>query len=352
MNRILPVTSRLRAKWSGSATLREGASEVIELSPAIDREQARAISLPAEFDRVVSFQNETTPEIEFKRLQQGVFRHGPTVVYRLDNAVVGDGTLYFKGGYHVIKSGSRSILPRMRDQFADAMLCTNNVVERYFGHWLNDGLTLEMLAKEMSLEGIVLKHKPWLHEPGYRKLSELCAVQTEFTSVDRLMVVDDRGINDSWISRAKKLREKFRKAVKRVGPKRVMLSRGSLGAARQLVNKSDVQEALQQFGFEIVSPESESAANLVNKLASAEIVVVVEGSAQSHCTFALPGGSTVLTIQPANRFTAVSKDRADAVGLNWAFVVADPRHEGFHLPIDRLLRTLDEVSRVTARIRL
>jgi hypothetical protein len=346
MNRILPITSRLRAKWLGNVGFHESASEIVELSPAVDREQPEAISLPSEFNRVVSLQRETTPELESRRLRRGIVRHGPTVAYRLNDSVLGGGSLYFKNGYDVVRSGSGLVLPRLRNQFPEMMFCTNNVIERYFGHWLNDGLALEMLADEMSLGSITFKREPWLHEQGYRNLTKLHAVQTENALVDRLWVVDDRGINDSWISRVRKLRERLRSKIGLAGPKRVMLCRGSLGTERNLVNKAEVEEALQRIGFAIVSPEAESAANLVIMLASAEIVVAVEGSAQSHCTYALPAGATLLTIQPPDRFTAISKDRADAVGLNWSYVVADPRSDGFHLPFDRLLRTFDEISRV------
>ena len=47
------------------------------------------------------------------------------------------------------------------------------------------------------------------------------------------------------------------------------------------------------------------------------------------------------------RFNAIGKTRADAIGINWAYVVADPRPDGFHLSSDRLLRTIDEVIRVS-----
>jgi hypothetical protein len=40
--------------------------------------------------------------------------------------------------------------------------------------------------------------------------------------------------------------------------------------------------------------------------------------------------------------------RADAIGINFAFIVADPHPDGFSLPTDRLLRTIDEVVRVAA----
>jgi hypothetical protein len=259
--------------------------------------------------------------------------------------------LYFNAGYQVIRGGSDLVLPRRQDRFSEMVLCTNNVIERYFGHWLNDGLLLEQLAEQLSLPSIILKRKPWLHEPDYRKLSRLEGEQTEHGIVDRLWFVDDRGVNHGRISRIKTLRERLQSTVTRTGPKRVMLTRGALGAPRHLVNSREVQAALEKAGFAIIFPEAESAGNLVNILSSAEIVVVVEGSAQGHCTYALPLGSTLLTIQPPTRFTANSKDRADALGLNWAFVVADPRPHGFYLPIDRLLRTLDEISRITGGAR-
>jgi hypothetical protein len=44
----------------------------------------------------------------------------------------------------------------------------------------------------------------------------------------------------------------------------------------------------------------------------------------------------------------MGKMRADAVGINWAYVVADAHADGFYLPIGRLLRTIDEVTRVAA----
>ena len=105
---------------------------------------------------------------------------------------------------------------------------------------------------------------------------------------------------------------------------------------------------LCRLGFEIVSPEAEAPRRIVEKLAEAEIAILVEGSAQNHCLLAMPPGATLLTIQPPTRFNALSKTFADAIGLRWGFVVAGPDPEGFRLPVDRLLRTIDEVVRVSA----
>jgi Glycosyltransferase 61 len=349
MNRLLPVIARLRSRCLGSRPIFDCASEIVELSPAIEREQLGAISLPSEFDRVVGLQEETTLEMELDRLRPGKRRHGATMAYRLDHATIAQGTLYFKGGHDVIRRGSAVLLPRQKNCFAEMQLCTNNVIERYFGHWLIEGLALELLAKQTSVQGLVLGRRPWMHEAGYRKLCGIESVQTDNAFIDRLWIVDDRGLNANWISRVKELRRRIREGLRSTSAKRIFLTRGTQGVPRNLVNSDELHDVLGKWGFMIVNPESESAQGLANAISAAKLVIVVEGSVQNHCIHALPVGSTLLTIQPPTRFNANSKDRADAVGLNWGFVVADPHPDGFHLPIDRLMRTIDEVSRVIAQ---
>jgi glycosyl transferase family 61 len=350
MNRLLPIIARARSRFCSNAELVDCASEVTELAPPIDRENAAAISLPSEFDRVLALEQNSPLESELRRLRHGKQYHGPTIAYRLDHALLAEGSLYFRGGYDVLRSGSKALLPRHQEHFSEIALSTNYVIERYFGHWLNDGLPLGLLASRMSLEGLTPKREPWLHEPCYRKLTKIQTKQSEHALVDRLWVLDDRGLNDDRVGRMKELRTRIRSAASQTAqsPRWVWLSRGKLGSTRNLVNSTELCEHLQRKGFWIVEPEKESANKIAELLSSAEIVVTVEGSAQGHCTFALPLGSTLLTIQPPTRFTSNSKDRADAIGFHWAFVVGDPRPDGFFLSIDRLMRTLDEVARVTA----
>jgi hypothetical protein len=227
-------------------------------------------------------------------------------------------------------------------------LCTNYVIERYFGHWVIDGLVLELLAAQRSLPGLKLAGAPWLHEPGYRELCGLKVARSHHAQVERLWVIDDNGLNDGWISRMEELRRRVRSTLVRNGPKRVMLSRGTLGAGRNLVNTAEVYEALDRLGFEIIYPESEAPQSLAEKLSGVEMAIAIEGSGTNHCWLAMPLRSTFLAIQPPTRFNSMGKMRADAVGINWAYVVADAHADGFYLPIGRLLRTIDEVTRVAA----
>jgi hypothetical protein len=347
MQRFLPMLARVRAKLLGNVPLAECASEIVELAPAVDREQPAAISLPGEFDRVLAVQEETTLAIERERLTAGKRRHGPTIAYRIDNAVLGEKTLYYKGGYEVLRGGSkRPLLLRDSDGFTEMQLCSNYVVDRYFGHWLTDGLCLELLAEQRSLPALTPARAPWTHEADYRQLSGLKAVKSNHARVERLWVIDDRGVNDGWISRVVELRRRVCLAAGRKRSKRVMLARGRLGTKRSLVNSAEVHEALERLGFEIVHPESETPRNIVEKLSGVEIAISVEGSAQDHFWLAVPVQSTVIAIQPPTRFNAYAKSRADAIGVNWAYVVADVHADGFYLPINRLLRTISEAERV------
>jgi hypothetical protein len=227
-------------------------------------------------------------------------------------------------------------------------LCSNYVIERYFGHWATDGLVLELLAAQRSISGLKIAGAPWMHEPGYRELCGLQVTRSDNAWIDRLWVIDDRGINDSWISRIEELRRRVRSVAAPNGPKRVMLTRGTLGAKRELVNSPEVEAALIRLGFDIVDPELETARSIAEKLCGVEIAITVEGSAQSHCWLAMPRQSSFVAIQPPTQFNLWPKMNADAIGINFAFVVADPHPEGFCLPTDRLLRIIDEVVRVSA----
>jgi hypothetical protein len=347
MQRIRPIVARLRAKLLGNSSFSACASETIELAPAVDRWQPPAIALPGEFDRVLGIAPHTTIAMERERLSGGQRRYGPTIAYRIDGAVLADGTLYSDGGYQVIRGrASNPILHRDRDHFAEMQLCTDYFIDRYFGHWLTEGLVLELLAEQRSVPGLTLAGDPWLHEPGYRELSDLKIRRSRHAFVERLWMINDYAVNDGWASRMHELRRRVRRIPVRDGPKRVILSRGALGARRNLVNSSEVYEALARVGFEIINPESEVPQSLVEKLSGVELAIAIDGSAHNHCWLAMPARSSFISIQPSMRFTANGKRRADLADINWAYVVADAHPDGFTLPVARLLQTVDEVMRV------
>ena len=74
---------------------------------------------------------------------------------------------------------------------------------------------------------------PWLHEAGYRALCGLTIEYSRDAKIERLWVIDDRGLNDDWISRMEELRRRIRAAISRTNKsKGIMLIRGRLGVKR------------------------------------------------------------------------------------------------------------------------
>lgn len=348
--RSLPLASRIRARLSGRRTIFDCAQEVVELGPGDKRSLPPTISLPGEYDRVVGFNKETTAAEEFKRVFGRESSNWPTLAYRIDNAILAKGSLYFRGGHDTMRSDAEKFfLHDKPDHFGEAQLCTNYVVERYFGHWVNDGLLLELLAEQRSMPGLSFTKPAWLHEPGYRAILDIPLYSTSHACIDRLWVIDDSGTSANRVARFQEMRRRARAIKTNKGPKRVMLTRGVLGVPRELSNNDEVVEALEKAQFRVVNPEQETPAQIIQLLADAEIVVLVEGSAQNHCLLAMPAGSTLLTIQPAAIFNAFSKTLTDAVGLRWAFVVADRDENRFRLSIPRLLQTIDAIESVMAR---
>ncbi|ANW00426.1 hypothetical protein LMTR13_09860 [Bradyrhizobium icense] len=205
-------------------------------------------------------------------------------------------------------------------------------------------MAMELLAQQRGLLPLSFEGKPWMHEAGYRELMELPGLPVSYARIERLWVIDDLGLNSSWISRFKELRARVRGKTNAGGPSRVFLARGLTGAARELLNAPAIVELLAARGFTVVAPESLSPRAIAQSLASAKIVVSVEGSALNHAQFALPENAGVLVIQPPNQFNAFHKILFDLNGIRFGYVVAEPALSGFTVNPERLLRTLDLIE--------
>ena len=315
-----------------------------ELAPAVEREAATAISLLGEFDRVKGFAAETSEAVELERVFAPSLRHGPTLAYRVSDVLVDHGSLYTWTAKQDFSVERRLVSVCRGEAVHEAMLCTNDVINRYFGHWLTDGTALERLAQQAGLHPLVMGQQEWRHEAGYRDLLSLQAGRLRSGFVRNLWVIDDRGINDGWLARFEHLRALVRGSAQALGakPTHVILSRGDLGKRRQLDNFGQIVSTLAPHGYVVVEPEKLSAVEVAQALANAQVVVAVEGSAQAHALMAMPRGAAMVTIMPPRRFNSVHKVVADAIGVKWAYAVAEESGEhSFRQPSDRLLALLD-----------
>jgi hypothetical protein len=342
---LLPLTARIRAKFQRIRPVAESAVESIQLAPADKITTISPISLPGEFDRVRSVIPISTFEIEHKIITSPYLEHGPTIAYRLDDAMLADHTLYWRDGYEVARARKkRAILLGNLEEYQEGQLCSYAPSNIYFGHWLRDAMAMELLAERRELKPLSYAGHPWMHEAGYRQMMALPGVPVSFAHVKRLWIINDLGLNANWISRFKELRERVRRSAKHGGPSRVFLIRGRKGVARELVNELAIADALSRRGFVTIAPEQLSAHEIADALSSARLVVSVEGSALNHAQFALPSNSAVLVIQPPERFNAFHKILMDFTGIRFGYIVAEPVPGGFAAPLDRLLRTLDLVE--------
>lgn len=347
--RLRPWQARIAQKLTHPGLARM-ATQQIELCPATPKQVPPAVALPGMFDRVLGFDSTTDFATQNTYLNAPMDQNGPTTALLLENALLTTaGIFHSRGMFPLREDAPRGFVKGEIAEQDEGMLCTSWVVERYFGHWLREGLHLEMLAQDQGHAPITLPARPWLHESGYRALAALQAAPVAGpTRFKRLWVIDDRALNEGRAARMRRLRDTVRATLAGGGPERVFLRRGSSGTSRPLVNEPDVIARLQAEGFAICAPETSSAAEITAMLASARIVAGVEGSAITHTTTCLPAGAALLVIQPPHRFNAMARPFGAALGHRYSFTVADPHPKGFAQNIDELLATLDLVEAAIA----
>jgi capsular polysaccharide biosynthesis protein len=340
---FLPVTSRLRARLISPLPLLEIAEEVCELEPGSTFECPPPISLPGELDRVTAFEGEAKAQI--KRLHERTRVEGPTLSYRLPNAILADFTVYCGDRYRVFRPGhKRAVLFGAADEFEQAQLCTTSCAESYFGHFLREALPLELLAKQREMSPLGFRRQPWLHENEYRRLLHMESSHSRYARVANLWITDERTLNSGWVSRYEELRARLRASTTPAGGEPVFIRRGVLGDARNLQNEDELCDNLTRLGFRIITPEAISAEDIAGALLNSRLVVCVEGSAQQHAFLAMPSGGAIVSIQPPRRFNTIAKIIADRIGVQFVFHVAEETGDGFRVDFGRLQKTLDLIQ--------
>lgn len=308
--------------------------------------------LEGEADRIVGHHADSTPSVNMALLSGGAIHQGPTRLHLVRDALIADGTVLTARSYDRLARGGkkRMILTGQPERISEGALCSTQVTERYFGHWLKDGVAHELLAQDRELLPIVLARSPWLHEEGYRTFLGLHPRQVDYARCDRLWLLEDWEVNAHFVGRYERLRSKLRETINASEANgRVYLARGALAAGRALSNEEEVRAALERRGFTILDPTQSSAEDIARTLASARLVVSPEGSAITHAILAMPRGSGIITIVGAQHFNLAYKLICDALGIRFGLTVADAVDtDRFSQSIDRLLATIDLIERAVA----
>ena len=349
-----PLTTRIVSKLRRVLPFDDVAVETVEWAPGTVRPSLAVIQLSDELDRIVAFNKTVTREAFLSRCVEREEHHPPTIARRYDGAIVGDGSIYAGRGVHTIHRRGRALAWREKPvELGPRLLATNFTAEQYFGHWLLDGVCLELLAEDRGLPALGLHRDQWTQEPGYRVPLDLALERHSLARVERLWVVDDRAMNAGHVARMQELRRRVRDGATTAGPSGsgapVFLRRVG-GVKRPLLNQDALADALARRGFVVLTPETETVDALRGMLHDAPMVVSVEGSALCHAVAGMADGGTIVAIQPPKRVDWIQKVWADAAGLRLAQTVATEAHgDGFTMEEDRLLRLFDLVARERAR---
>lgn len=341
---IRPVTSRIATRILRTKLI-SGAERTVQIAAGNSQSVEPPVMLADEPARIRAHHAESSPGVNFELLTSRQIEHGPTQMHLLRDVIIADGAILAPRSYDRIAPGERRwFLHEEFDRPSESILCSTYMTQKYFGHWLREGMSHELLADDLGLHALVHDGPMKLHEQGYRELLALFANRTSFAHCDRLWVLDDTAQNAHWLARYERLRETIRSRIKapRKGVNRVFIARGDTAQGRCLANREEVWSELCKRGWIILEPERVDAETVARTLSNARLVVSPEGSALGHATIAVPRGAGILTIIGAQHFNLAYKGLCDALGIRFGLTVADEVNQSdFSQPIDRLLRAID-----------
>jgi hypothetical protein len=346
----LTITHKLLS-FTGTAVdaIEDACAESWIVEPALKQRVQPSIYLPGDLDRV-------TDAIEFSNLPQEmeyltaeVRNHAATVAYRFRNVSVVEGGLYSGRWRERLMTRAKAEADngpekRMRSGVVACSWTGNH----FFGHWITDDLTLHLAAEEIG-HPFILKRKPYLHEPGYRRLLNIWCDQVACTRFDEVVVLRDFGQNAYKRKRYEILRNRLKDQFRLRRAKRVLLRRGSLGVSREIVNNSEFETFLIAHGFDIVDPEKLTPSEIIEQTMGAEVVIGVEGSQIPHALLTMADKGVLCCLLPPFRFVNTFKGYTDCLGMRYAMLVGHAAPGGFRIDLDDLGRLLEKIDTELAR---
>ncbi len=343
--RLRPYINKAMTYVSGRTTLDALAASVEELEEPETEWTPPALFLDGELEKVRAAQGETSLEAEFARVRGRLATHKPLKRYELHDVLVYPSGLSLPGGTFV-RYGPlphRALLTGPVERLSDAVFCADQPTMAYFGHWLMEACCTALLRREG--EALILPTPgAWPHTRDYVRIFDFDPAPGEIFHVERLSWYVDFMQGRSHQARYRELRRRVTaKFPNAPGGGRFFLKRGSGGARRNLANEEAVIARLERAGFEALDLERETLDAIMQKAVGAAMIVTIEGSNQAHATMMLRDGGLLLTIQPADRFNNVYRERTHAMGLDYGFAVAEREAESgdHHMDPEILMRTID-----------
>jgi Glycosyltransferase 61 len=345
MNLALTQARISRLFGRPQATVRDVSQKEWVLHSATVATVPPAIFSESDLQRVTSVMEETTLDMELRRIRGGHRDHAATTVFEISNVELRDGFV-FKGPwvYRLLRARAKSPSATPVITVPDAVIGCTLLGSIYFAHWITDDLTLQLAAEQLGIP-VGVERNPYRQEVDYRLLFDTPPSVFQRARFPRFTMLADFGQNKYKEERYRSLRQRLRAACpSRVAHPRIYLRRGTRGAPRTLVNTAEVETFLSSQGFVLIDPDQNSPAEIAQIANGAKIAISVEGSHMVHGLVNIADGGTILQIQPPDRFNNLFKDYTDCLGMRYGFTVGLPAEGGFHLPIEDLRRFLDHVD--------
>lgn len=273
--------------------------------------------------RITGTGDGTRLEVELARLDARPTEHMATIRHEFRNVIAGPAGIY---------SLSHAIFPSGRPPATDLLRARIPTIDagfhsvppiglRYFGHWLVDGLTTSYLRREHEDLFLPYPHE-WNHARDYVALLGLSPVPARYAFFRSLSVCTDIGMNADRRARMRRLSRDIRGKIHSGGARRVFLSRGRSGVARELANERQIADLLKGNGFVEISV-SAPLAEIHEALHDAEVCVSMEGSHVAHAVVGAPKDALMVLINPADRFITLYAIYTPALNIRLAYVVCE-----------------------------
>jgi len=240
----------------------------------------------------------------------------------------------------------KSLLPRWPVvELSEAVLGSGVAGSSWFGHWLEDELPLQMLAKNY---GPVVSHSRPLypHELSYLKQLALDPpLQVESAHFRSLVVIDEFGQNPNKVRRFLDIRKTLSTGVRK--HERLYLRRGKTGSPREILNEVQLHARLVAEGYGVLELESCNFRELHETCRQARVIVGIEGSHLAHALFMAADQACVVILNPPYQTHTTVADLAPFCRLSSAMFVCTPENESgtkFAANVDEVLAFIEDAE--------
>ena len=230
----------------------------------------------------------------------------PLRICRFSDAWLINGSMYLRGASRMelrtIYSkrswiDDKSLVPAWPiAELPNAVLGSGVAGSSWFGHWLEDELPLQMLARKY---GPVISHvrSLYAHElPYLEKLGLDPPRHLRSAHFELLTVVDEFAQNPDKVSRYLTIRRLLSTGHRKY--ERVYLRRGRTGTLREIQNEEQLHARLMAEGYGVVDLEHCSFTEMHEACRQARIIVGIEGSHLAHALFMAADHACVVILNP------------------------------------------------------